>query len=401
MTSHWLIFLSLFLPLAAHAQPTPGFSYRYQVGELYNVLTDVRQKVYINDNLSHEAIFENRISVEVQDVQADAGLLDARYRVIEQSATNSAIRRVARESAVQYWRDSQGNTQIGRSSFVPQVRGIPAFPRKQPTVGQSWSRTAKEVFDLRSYYGIQRPYPVDILVRYTYLGEKLSSIDGEQYPALAISYAIDHKRNWQKAETNRIIPVIIEGLSRQEMLWDKRHGRPHSYHDQYRLEFVLLDGRRLRIVGEAEGHIQTTDIMKRQEIQQEIQQQLQDSGLEDTEVDTAVEGVRINLEHILFHPDTDQLLPGEEEKVTSIAAILKRYNHRDKLVIGHTAHVGTETGRQQLSERRAEVVALLLQRAGIEKIITQGMGSQFPVADNTTPEGRRKNRRVEIIILEN
>ncbi len=387
--------------MAANAQPMPGFNYRYQVGESYNVISNVRQKVYVNGKLSHEAAFENRILVKIEDVRASAGLLDARYRVIEQSTRDNAIRRISQESTVQYWRDSNGNTQVAKSSFLPQVRGVPAFPRERPTVGESWSRIAQEVFDLRSYYGIQLPYPVDILVRYTFLGEKTSPIDSEQYPAFAISYAIDHQRRRQREGTNRAISVVIKGLSRQELLWDERQGRPHSYQDQYRLEFVLPGGRQLRVVGEADGYIQTGDVMERQEIQQEIQQQLQDAGLEETEVETDIEGVRINLENILFHPDSDQLLPGEDEKIARIATILKPYNHRDKLVAGHTAHIGTEAGRQKLSEQRAEVVAQLLQQAGIEKLIIQGKGSRSPVADNATPEGRRKNRRVEIIILEN
>ena len=390
----------LFFLSVAHLWAAEGFRYRYRSGENYQVISDVRQKVFVNNRLSHSSTFENRISVQVIDTNQGAGLLDARYRVIEQSERDAAIRQVSRESAVRYWRDDRGNSRVPSDSFVPLVRGIPSFPDKKPQVGNSWTAPAQEVFDLRGHCNIPRPYPVDILVRYTYLGEKPSPINQENYPAIAISYSIDHSGR-ANTDANRAIPVRVRGLSRQEMLWDSVHGRPHSYRDQYRLEFVLTDGRRLRVVGEAEGYIHTAVPMERQDIKQDIQERLQEAGLEETEVDTAAEGVRINLEHILFHPDSDRLLPGEDEKIATIATILQRYNHRDKLIVGHTAEVGNAAGQQRLSERRAEVVALLLQRSGIENIITQGKGARSPVADNRTPAGRRKNRRVEILILEN
>jgi outer membrane protein OmpA-like peptidoglycan-associated protein len=75
------------------------------------------------------------------------------------------------------------------------------------------------------------------------------------------------------------------------------------------------------------------------------------------------------------------------------------------MVGGHTAHSGgTENSRQQLSRERASAVASYLIERGIrtpDRVMSRGYGSQIPVADNGTEAGRKKNRRVEIIILEN
>ena len=87
-----------------------------------------------------------------------------------------------------------------------------------------------------------------------------------------------------------------------------------------------------------------------------------------------------------------------------IAEILMKYKERDLLIVGHTALAGTAEGRKVLSERRAGAVGgyLLSKGARRENQMTyKGMGATAPIADNNTEEGMRKNRRVEIKILEN
>ena len=94
----------------------------------------------------------------------------------------------------------------------------------------------------------------------------------------------------------------------------------------------------------------------------------------------------------------------EKDKLDRIGAILKRYSDRDILVTGHTALAGSPGGRQTLSEDRAAAVGSYLISAGVrskERMVYRGFGAEVPVADNATEEGRRKNRRVEITILEN
>jgi outer membrane protein OmpA-like peptidoglycan-associated protein len=51
-----------------------------------------------------------------------------------------------------------------------------------------------------------------------------------------------------------------------------------------------------------------------------------------------------------------------------------------------------------LSKRRAEAVAEQMQRRGIQPILVTGFGAELPLADNSTPEGREKNRRLEVWI---
>ena len=71
------------------------------------------------------------------------------------------------------------------------------------------------------------------------------------------------------------------------------------------------------------------------------------------------------------------------------------------LLIGHTDDSGSSGLNADLSERRAKAVAKLFKEAGVpeEQIFYQGAGETLPMADNSSPEGRAKNRRVEIVDL--
>ncbi len=68
------------------------------------------------------------------------------------------------------------------------------------------------------------------------------------------------------------------------------------------------------------------------------------------------------------------------------------------VVLGHTDATGADAWNRELSWRRANSVGAYLQEATTSPIVTRGMGSQRPVADNRSARGRQLNRRVEIFI---
>jgi OOP family OmpA-OmpF porin len=71
------------------------------------------------------------------------------------------------------------------------------------------------------------------------------------------------------------------------------------------------------------------------------------------------------------------------------------------IAVGHTDAVGGDSYNQRLSVRRAEAVKAYLVSKGIEanRVYTEGKGKGQPVADNSTREGRAKNRRVEVEVV--
>ena len=95
------------------------------------------------------------------------------------------------------------------------------------------------------------------------------------------------------------------------------------------------------------------------------------------------------------------LKPAGKEKLDDLIAKVKDINLEVIIAVGHTDSVGNDAYNQKLSIRRAEAVKAYLVSKGIEKnrVYTEGKGEKQPVADNTTAEGRAKNRRVEIEVV--
>jgi outer membrane protein OmpA-like peptidoglycan-associated protein len=145
---------------------------------------------------------------------------------------------------------------------------------------------------------------------------------------------------------------------------------------------------------------------QRQELarNRELLEELKKQNLEARETDR---GVVVNLPDVLFEFGKANLAGGSRPKVQDIAELLNdQARGRRVSVEGHTDSVGSESANQMLSERRADAVASALEAEGVssQRITTKGYGEQYPVAPNRdrdgedNPDGRVKNRRVEVII---
>lgn len=100
----------------------------------------------------------------------------------------------------------------------------------------------------------------------------------------------------------------------------------------------------------------------------------------------------------LFEFNSIVINPDSKESLQNVVNRLKKNKMYKIQVEGHTDDKGSEQYNQRLSERRALSVKRFLLKRGIAsaKIKSQGFGELNPVDDNTTEEGRAKNRRVEI-----
>jgi outer membrane protein OmpA-like peptidoglycan-associated protein len=104
---------------------------------------------------------------------------------------------------------------------------------------------------------------------------------------------------------------------------------------------------------------------------------------------------------VTFDTGSYMLHPQFRPTLDKIAQSLKDYPNSLIDVYGHTDSTGSAQLNQTLSENRARTVGDYLSMQGVSqaRIRTQGYGASMPVADNATPEGRAKNRRVEIKIV--
>lgn len=119
-------------------------------------------------------------------------------------------------------------------------------------------------------------------------------------------------------------------------------------------------------------------------------------------VENTEAGIRLTMQNLQFKPDSAELLSGESSRLKDIAELLKMVPEQMILIEGHTASVGNPRGEMQLSLERADTIkkALVKRGVGADKIMVKGSGGTKPVADNSTPQGKAKNRRVEITILD-
>lgn len=104
--------------------------------------------------------------------------------------------------------------------------------------------------------------------------------------------------------------------------------------------------------------------------------------------------------NVLYTSGKWDLLPGAQIKLNEVAEALKANKDRDIVVEGHTDNQGTAQSNLDLGQHRAESVRDYLVSRGVDsaQIKAVGIGLSRPVADNSTPEGRANNRRVEIIV---
>lgn len=100
----------------------------------------------------------------------------------------------------------------------------------------------------------------------------------------------------------------------------------------------------------------------------------------------------------LFESNQPQLNPDALELLTVIAQVLDEYRLTLITVHGHTDDDSEATLNLRNSEQRAMAVARALVNAGVAptRLLVVGHGESEPVADNATPEGRERNRRVEL-----
>ena len=102
---------------------------------------------------------------------------------------------------------------------------------------------------------------------------------------------------------------------------------------------------------------------------------------------------------ILFDVDKYDLRPEAEEVLKNLAIVLKEADIKAFEIDGHTDSDAGDKHNQILSENRANAVKNFLTSQGITAEITiKGYGKTRPIASNDTPEGKQKNRRVEIVI---
>ena len=110
--------------------------------------------------------------------------------------------------------------------------------------------------------------------------------------------------------------------------------------------------------------------------------------------------VTLASDKINFDTNSSQVKPESRETLVRLAEVLKKYPEDIILVTGHTDSDGAAEYNQRLSQMRAQSVTDVLIGNGVSGEVVQirGYGESQPIASNDTPQGKAKNRRVELTI---
>ncbi|MET8974667.1 OmpA family protein [Streptomyces sp. NPDC004539] len=131
------------------------------------------------------------------------------------------------------------------------------------------------------------------------------------------------------------------------------------------------------------------------DIKQVVEDQTGDERREDTNAD-----VKFALQaEVLFGKDSSKITPASRSRIAAIATEIKKQNATRIRVFGFTDNLGSSAHGDVLSRQRANAVQAVLDDELNDPNLTfdvRGYGEQYPIADNSTEPGRKKNRRVEI-----
>ncbi|MBR5598376.1 MAG: flagellar motor protein MotB [Lachnospiraceae bacterium] len=160
-------------------------------------------------------------------------------------------------------------------------------------------------------------------------------------------------------------------------------------------------------IDEMQKKIEEAQLEESEKLAERIEEAIEESQMEDMiQLDFTSQYVQLTLKGaILFDSGSAALKEDAMPVIEKVALILERYAESEIEIEGHTDNVPIHTSKyannNELSSSRAlSMFDYLIEHTALEpaKIKHSGRGEYLPIADNTTPEGRAKNRRIEIKI---
>ena len=396
------IFYTLFIFLVTSLSAQVKFEFKQKKGNSGSYISTVEEDVYINNVPSHHAEIINRISSKMTNVATDGeAFIYATYMTTENSISQQTGRSLSwgEETTSVFSRKKNGELTISDDIYMPTVRNVPVFPDKKIKIGETWTAKGKEVQDVRKAFNMDKALIFPFEATYTYKEDQ--TVDGKKLNVILVEYEFSYEATDEQLNAGQTLTQSV-GWSKQTLYWDNNKGLLDHYDEEFLIKIADLYGNLYVFTGTAHAELTEFSSLNDDSTAKQLQDTFDKLNLENISVKKGEKGLTISLDNIQFEPDSDVLLESEKLKLKKIGELLKQYSN-DLLITGHCADRGTASARQKLSEERAEAVASYLIGLGVRDeyhIFTQGKGSKEPVASNNTEEGRAKNRRVEITIMD-
>ncbi len=348
------------------------------------------------ENGGLKRVYQERNIIDLTCYKRDNGkqYVKGRFSVYRRDSREDMFR-LEEEYDADFAITERGYYVVPQTHYMPNFRHVPMFPAKEVRVGENWKAPVDIKMDNFSR-------PLLLVLEATYFFNEVKEIDGNKMAV--ITYTIPINKNLAAKRLPHDIPVKISGQYTGTLLWNITENRPVESVNRYNIMMLFAHGRtgnsvefRMGIKEQYSLYDNVTSDEKEKQKQDLKDEIPEDSGIS---VDDEKRGLVLRLAEILFSFDKFTLREDAKKNLEKIAEIIKRkYPDREIIVEGHTDNIGGKEYNQKLSEKRARSVAEYLgERLGHDKISFRGLGQEQPIADNSTKEGRQKNRRVEIII---
>ena len=353
---------------------------RYDNGK-YVGLTSREVKSFITPSYSDgEKIYDGLFYVE-QDTKHLAQAID--------SGIHDAIASVFKI-------DEQGSMTMLEDYGYPSFRSFPFFPKKEIKIGDSWEAKAIRAVDPTGEGLVTR---MPIYIQYTFTGTRefnecpvyvIKAVWATRYGyGIGSSYQdFDGDPNLKSASGKHDATLYVDIVTGAALL----------IRDTVDESFTYNDGKKIAYKGTISLFTDYPGGVEEDVILPAINRLIAQSDIEYERTDS---GYMLVIRDLQFVANSAELLPDEKNRLNQIADLLKKVPKNQILIEGHTARVGDQSDEMQLSLDRAHTIVSEMGKRGVNtgNLITKGSGGTKPVADNDTPEGRARNRRVEITIL--
>jgi len=350
-------------------------------------------KYYVNASLSR--IYEERNVIDITCVDKSAKLnrVHGVFSIHEKSEGENVFKRV-NQFMVDFLIEPSGRFIVKKGDLMPNLRHIPSFPVKDIKVNDKWVAEGELILD-----NFSKPFMLKFPVEYTLI--KVIKDNEKEIAVINYYYAVNIDMSGPGYPAD--FPVRISGENKGIIHWDITGNKPKDIQDAYQIAFIFATGAKTLSSAEFHMNIKTENILYKNFTPGEkatAKDELQKELPEGVDADTDKRGLVVRMSDLLFDFDSYDLKNDTRDKLDKIAGIIKKkYPDREIIVEGYTDNKGEKSYNMSLSEKRAKIVSEYLKsKSGHDKFSYKGYGQDNPLGDNSSADGRKRNRRVEIII---
>ena len=382
----FVIFILILSPL--YSQKVK-FEWDFKLNRNFTIDKYTKQTVIKNGKVIRDRMVKDYVVLIPVEKKNDFSHLKGRYYSYSKDFSKNSVFQLEATFDLDFLMSRRGKYEIPKDKIMFSIRDIPLFPKEAIAPGDMWEDKGIEILEYKP------AITLEFKVNYQFVGYEKKF--NKKLAKIVFSYIWNHVKEHRHPD----IPYKFIGSSFSALWYDVDAHLPVYTENLYDLGMIYKNGDVIQYKGDLTGYYNLKrTVQERKSVKNDIYKKLKESDSR-LNVRKKDDNVIIDIDDIYFKFDKDQLTDIAKNKLCNIGKVLAKYKNCRILSRGHTDNIGTQKYNQDLSERRAlSVIKFLKEKEYIDpdQSSYKGVGEREPVAGNITKEGRRKNRRVEIII---